>query len=187
MNAYWYFFATLPGLRFGASPPFSSSEFLSLCRTHLSSEDYSIVESSTSSVLKSERNATSASNLVRQYISWERSLRNELSRLRARSFGKNEEEFIRNTELSGEGTRTALNVFSVDDPLQAELFLERQRWNALEQMASGSDFRLDAIVAYRIKLDILERIGKYKGEIGSANYKSLYEEILGRNSMGDNA
>jgi hypothetical protein len=70
--------------------------------------------------------------------------------------------------------------------LQAELFLERQRWNAVESMAAGSDFQVDSIVAYRIKLDIAIRIDTFISETGRRNYMNLYDEILSENSMGDN-
>jgi hypothetical protein len=186
VNKYWYFFATLPGLKFGTAPPFSSDEFLALCRNHLSPDDYVIVEGAASLSLEKGKARASGSALLQQYVSWDRSMRNELSRLRARRLGTNEEASVRDTDLSGDGSRVASNIFSIEDPLQAELFLERQRWNAVESMAAGSDFQVDSIVAYRIKLDIAIRIDTFISETGRRNYMNLYDEILSERSMGDN-
>lgn len=182
MSRYWYFSATLPGLLFGAPSPFSDEEFLSWCKRLMSEKDYNELSQAVESFVAIEPFSAQQSKFLKNFITWERTLRNELSRLRARKAERNEEEYLRISEHRDEAGRIAAACFAMEDPYQAELFLERERWNAIESLSSLSAFDLDYLIAYRLKLAINERLERLRPESGSAGYKHLYNDILGRAS-----
>ena len=194
MNRYWYFSATLPGLLFGAPAPMTSPEFLALCKRNLSLEDCAEVIGAPSCLVSEEPERTYRSEFLSDFVAWERTFRNELARLRARRAERNEEAFVRQSKRSDEAGRAAAACFSVEDPYQAELTLERERWSAIDRFSSLSAFDLDFIVAYRLKLAINERLERFTTESGTEGYRRLYGDIIGRASrtvetdnLGDNA
>lgn len=179
MSNYWYFAATLPGLLFGAPPPLSGQDFLERCRLHLSSDDYAETAHSLGYLTRDEAPPSLRSKFLSAYAAWERTFRNELARLRARRHEKNEETYIKPADRSDGAGRAAIACFAVEDPYQAELLLERERWNAIERFSALSSFNLDFLIAYRLRLAINERLGALNAEAGAAGYKHLYGDILG--------
>ena len=182
MSRYWYFSATLPGLLLGAPTPFSGDEFLALCRRQMSEKDYGELSRAIEGFSATDAASSPRSPFLEAFIAWERTFRNELARLRARKAERDEEAFLRVSKRSDGAGRAAAACFAVEDPYQAELFLERERWNAIESMSSLSSFDMDFLIAYRIKLAINERLERLKPETGSAGYRHLYNDILGRAS-----
>jgi len=182
VSRYWYFPATLPGLLFGSPAPLSSQEFLSLCQRNISPEDCAEVAEAPAYLIGARVPESFRSDFLRKFVAWERTFRNELARLRARRAERNEEAFVRPSQRSDEAARAAMSCFSVEDPYQAELMLERERWNAIERLSSLSSFDLDFIIAYRLKLEINARLDRFAMESGKEGYKALYGDIIGRAS-----
>jgi len=194
---YWYFAATLPGFLFSSPPPMKESEFLTRCQRYMEKEDYAELEASDSLVTADELPATFRSPLLRKYLLWERSLRNELSILRARDpellrraglAGRPEDAYVRPCEsslpeaqsLMERARLSAVRCFAVQDPLLAEQALERERWDIVDELSIASSFDLDFIVAYHIKLGIVGRLARFDQNLGMASYGRLYNDILGR-------
>lgn len=182
MSRHWYLSATLPGLLFGSPPPFSGEEFLSRCRRHMTAKDFGELSRSIEGFTADKAPSPTQSPFLEAFTSWERTFRNELARLRARKASRDEEACLRITRPSDRAGRAAAACFAMEDPFQAELLLERERWNAIESLSSLSSFDLDFLIAYRLKLAINERLERLVPESGSAGYKHLYNDILGRAS-----
>ncbi len=180
MNRYWFFPATLPGLVFGAKGRLDSVEFLAQCQRHLSKDDYKEVADVLAVLSADAAPAVFSSQFLTRFAAWERTFRNELSRLRAKRAGVREDASLRPAARSDEAARAAAACFLIEDPYQAELALERERWNAIERLAPLAAFDLDFIVAYRLKLAINERLAKLSVESGVDGYRRLYNDILGR-------
>lgn len=172
----------MPGFAFSSPPPLSSQEFLDQCECHLDAASYSTVSLSSGAAFGQGKVTNEESPFLAAYIAWERSLRNELSRLRARRVQGNEDQYLRESEISSEGIRIAQAAFAMEDPLQAEFFLEKERWSAIESLAALSDFQLDGIIAYGLRLRIAERVQAIQAEAGKEQYALIYEEILGGKS-----
>lgn len=182
MRRYWYLAATLPGLLFAAPPPIDDKEFLELCARTMDKEDFLEVESVPEALKSATEQSRCRSAFLEKYVSWEKTFRNELSRLRARKMGRNEEAFFRPAKPADDASRSASLCFSLEDPFQAELTLERERWNAIERYSSLSAFDLDFLFAYRLKLAINQRIQSLARDTGEAGYTRLYNDMLGRAS-----
>jgi len=192
VSRYWYLASSLPGILFGSPPPLSSRDFLGFCRRLMKPKEYLEIEAIP---LYLEGNNAAAgpddgfdaqsdlsllkSALLKSFLVWDRGFKNELSRLRARASGKNEEAYLREGRQSDEAVKAAAACFAVEDPLKAEIGIEKERWAAVEQLSALSGFDLDFLVAYRIKLLISERLHSLAGEAGKESYRRLYEEIFG--------
>jgi hypothetical protein len=66
----------------------------------------------------------------------------------------------------------------IESPLEAELFLDQARWNAIEALQGLQYFSANTIYAYLLKLFLMERRSLFKVEEGFAEYKGLYTAIL---------
>lgn len=193
MSRYYYFAATLPTLQFGTQAPMTSSEFLVRAKRHLSNEDYAALEAAVlvSPPAGAPGEAMGTEPLLGAYYAWERSVRNELARLRAKRLGRASETYV-HALRPGEAppdsfaardetaTRIAHAAFNAGNPLEGEIVLERERWLRLEELALQKTFDLARLVAYRLELQILERLALLKAEHGEAGYRETYAAILGQ-------
>ncbi len=180
MGTYYYFAATLPTPQMGAPPPMTSAEYLTRCSRALAPRDLAVVAAA---VLVSPPDgppaATVASRLLTRYYAWERSARNELVRLRARRLERPSEPWVRVTLQDDVAPRVAQAIFGAGSPLEAELQLERERWSLIRSLGALHVFDLEALAAYRLELQILERLGRLREAEGEARYREAYAAILG--------
>lgn len=157
-RAYYYLMATLPELGFDRAPPISSQDFLERCAEHLPARSYGLLAETG----LSEGPAAVRARLVVHGIwyPWERTLRQELARLRARRL---DGELARSELPSGPeappagAAEVAMRVMRLDSPRGAEDELDRARWDFLERLEFGRYFTLERLVVYLLKLRILER------------------------------
>lgn len=180
MPHYYYFAATLPALQLGAPAPMTSDEFLERCSRHLGEKDHALVAAALLvSPAVGPPTSTGTSRLLRCYYAWERTVRNELARLRARRLERAAEPWIRQTTVDDTAPRAAQAAFQASHPLEAELILERQRWDYIQGLRALHAFDLESIAAYRLELQILERLARLRHELGETRYRQTYAAILG--------
>jgi hypothetical protein len=184
VSRYYYFAATLPGLQWGSAPPSSSEEFLLRAARNLEASDVAVLEKASLSSVSWENmrdeGLIKRGDLLDRYYAWERGLRNELVRLRAQRLGWDAGKFLHPKALGDETTciRAASAAFLAADPLESELVLERERWAYIDSLAPYQSFDMSSLVAYRLKLLILERIASFDVERGEEEYRLLYAAIL---------
>jgi hypothetical protein len=183
MSRYYYFAATLPALQFGASQPLSSEEFLRRARRHLSRADYRAIEGAVLNPSPDEAPATGGSLLLERHNAWERALRNALAVLRAERLGREAEAYLRpalpmDEALAASASETARAAFGAASPLEGELAIERARWSFLDRECPFQTFDLESLVAYRLELQVLERVALFLPERGEKEYREVYAAIL---------
>lgn len=152
MSAY-YLLASLPGLSYGARPPVERGEFLARCESQLSAPDFEAVRA----LLAGDESAATH-GFSREWFGLEAELRNALVRHRAALAGVDPAPFRR------EGVSERLyaieaveDAFERPNPLEREVELDRYRWSVVEDLERGHFFDLTAVLAYALKLRILER------------------------------
>lgn len=193
MNHYYYFAATLPGLALGKTAPFSSEEFLARAARQLDGSDLDLLRE-VSLMPRPEEGSRQPVGLFADYCEFEGQLRAELVRLRARRLGRRAEDYLPKEDgkqASGpesrnplsrsprdEAHRVAALAFQAQNPLEGELVLERERWAFIEGKLPFQSFDLDSLVAYRLKLLILERLASFSAVRGEGEYRKLYDDIL---------
>lgn len=178
MKRYWYFASTLPSFPFGAPPPMSLDEFDLLCERFVLAGDRAFLKAvdvvrQGDIVIGMEQ-----SPLLAAYFEWERGVRNVLVQMRARELKWSAEDFLREGYSPQSAVQAAQAVSAAPDPLQAELTLERERWNAIELLSALSSFDLDYLIAYKLKLLIAARCASFDREKGKQGFSTYYQDIL---------
>jgi hypothetical protein len=69
-------------------------------------------------------------------------------------------------------------ALAMDSPLEAELFLDKGRWDFIESQQGLDYFGRNTVYAYLLKLFILERRSLFRAEEGFTEYKGLYAAIM---------
>jgi hypothetical protein len=72
----------------------------------------------------------------------------------------------------------AKTAVTMENPLEAELFLDKGRWDYIEKLKKNTYFGVNAVYAYMLKLLLIERRTAFRAEEGFAEYKALYASIM---------
>ncbi len=169
---YPYLVSSLPMLQFGMRAPFDLGRFLDLCRDMIPQEDLENVRlcADDSYLEKTLRDPTLA-----QWQAFETGLRNELVRIRSGRKKIDAQKYLRPGVDAGQDLyHIALASHRMPSLLESERFLDRQRWLALDRIASGHYFDSAAVIVYALKLRILLRWDV----IERADTQALLERIL---------
>ena len=164
MSEYYYLVASLPLLEFGMKMPILYEDFLSRCKDELSPKDLDIIKRAK---IRPAEDIEDASLTLRQWKRFEATFRNELAGHRASKRSKDASRYIR-----GEGYKDPFLAIKAhwavneESPLEAERFLDRLRWEKIEELERTHYFDIDYLVAYALKLEILERWQNINSEGG---------------------
>jgi len=159
---YVYLVVSLPRLELAGAPPCTSAELLFSCGGVLRQDHWedlrAIVEGRPQDVLAPE---------ARRLVDAEVQLRNALARIRAQRAGV--EYAAKSHPHAGFDTRVeevAAQALAMEDPLERELVLDRQRWALLDEAASQPAFGVQAVFAYAFKLRLVEKWSALSDESG---------------------
>lgn len=116
----------------------------------------------------------------KKFWTWEISLRNELTYLRAKKFGIQPEEHVNFNvrTIGGDIKQIALSAFEEPDPMKVELDLDRARWNLLELNRSTDYFSMNSLLIYSMQLQLITRRSLFNKTTGEINYQREYDLIL---------
>jgi hypothetical protein len=174
---YYYFIATLPHLFYGENPPVSSQDFLEQCRNFLTPEDTELLHYCTYNPrFAIENQESTGSHFIDFFLQRERALILNIASLRAAALKRS---------LQGEAPHDmprsesiAKVVFDMDNPLEAEMTIDKDRWSFLDDTVGVDLFSVDNAYAYFLKLQLLERKQRFNDQKGLAEYRNTYETIL---------
>ena len=189
MGYYFYLGAQLPYLIYGQSPPMSPLTFKAMAWEQLSPADAVLLDyctldpdppgdSPAQGTTYSEPPPRTSSEFINRWKEWERTLRLNLVRLRALK-QKREGTAAEAPDFPTDAASAAKNAITIESPLEAELFLDKARWDAIENFQGIDVFNERAIYAYLLKLLLMERRMAFRTEEGYEEYKGLYAAILG--------
>ena len=183
MGSYYYLGAQLPYLVYGQNPPMSSSAFKAMAWEHMSSGDAELLDfctldpdppKDTSGATK--EGARTRSDFINSWKEWERVLRLNLAKSRALKLKR---DAVDAPDAPVDAAIAAKNAMTMESPLEAEVFLDKARWDAIDSFQGISVFSESAIYAYLLKLLIMERRMVFDTDEGYNEYKGLYAAILG--------
>lgn len=175
-SVYYYLVSGLPFLHFKVKPPFSYSYFINDLSSWLSPKDF--FELSMAKIdIENIPEYKISSRILKKWIIFEHSLRNELVRIRANNLNISPETNLR-TNIDYDPTlfprvREALKENS---PYNAEINLMELRWNFLSNLESENNFDLTALIIYGLKIQILERLELFEIEKGQNVFDSIYKD-----------
>lgn len=197
MGSYYYLASQLPVLAYGQTPPMSSAAFRDLAKSLLDGPDAALMdlvdldpgekkEGGFDAGPSYANNApSSGSDFIDRWREWERSLRLNLAHHRAQRLKREGGASVEPPGYPGDAvSAVAKAVASAESPLDAELLLDRARWEAIECLEGTDYFDRNTVYAYLLKLLLLERRAAFQVQEGFAEYKSLYASILDRVQSG---
>jgi hypothetical protein len=125
------------------------------------------------------------SDFIDQWREWERALRLNLARRRAVKVKRENAALAEPPVVPALAATAAQGAVAAASPLEAEIFLDKARWSAIESLQGVDYFNRNTVFAYLLKLLILERNASFQTETGFSEYKSLYASILGSVAVFD--
>ena len=178
MSSYYYFMAQLPFLVYEQKPPMSSGSFISLAESLMDEEDSALIGK-----LSLDPELESALSTGCQFIDgwreWERTLRLNLAKHRAVYLKRDSTSAVEPPFAPADAALTASKaVTGESNPLDAEILIDKARWNAIDSLAGLDNFDRNQAFAYYLKLLLLERRQAFDAENGFSEYKSLYNQII---------
>ena len=166
--SYFYFAATLPDLSFSREPPMSHETFVNLCREHLSERDIAAVEALGPS------NGDTSNSFVRGWKTLDIQLRNALARTRALVLGRDPNPCIReHGDFDTSIEKIVSDAYTRDTPRDREIAIDRFRWAQAESLSGYDAFSIDAILAYAVKLKLVERWANINKDTGRSTAEDL--------------
>lgn len=161
MDKYYYLISQLPFLNFETEPAVTRRYFIDEAKKWLSEDDFSSLEQI--DISQYEVITDTKSEILKNYSLFEFELRAELKEWRkAKKEGHEHKPYFFSSALLKD-----------DDPLQVETKLLQLRWDYVSIHEPGHNFDLDAVIAYYIKLQILERLNTFNKEEGNIKFQDL--------------
>jgi hypothetical protein len=191
LGSYYYFAAQLPYLVYGQQPLVSSAAFREDCINFLNAEDRAQLDSCTFDIPASlpsslpplpGESSPPSSEFIKAWREWERSLRLNLVRYRSQRLKRETQGNAPDYPI--DAVEAAKAATAQDSPLEAEIILDKARWNAIERLRGLDNFGSEMIFAYLLKLVLMERRMSFKTEEGFMEYKTLYASIAGSAENG---
>ncbi len=157
MGAYYtYLISSLPMLSFPSRLPFNLEDFLAKCKGLIPETEIQLLRNVCYREIDSLNPA--ATGILAKWANFEIALRNELARLRARRKKVDALKFIRLPEdPEAYISHLAMLAYKSSSILEAEKILDQARWDFLDSLSLGHYFDFDFLLAYLLKLKILER------------------------------
>ena len=120
------------------------------------------------------------SQFVKDWYNWEEVLRMNLARNRNQKLKRenSDQRALDAPEYPADAVTAAKAALAMESPLEAELYLDKARWNAIEAIQGINYFSENTIYAYLLKLQLMERRQAFNTEEGFTEYKTLYASIL---------
>ncbi len=152
MTSHVYLVASLPTLLPDRAPSLSVDDFLALCSRHVSSREFDQLAGA-----QIEDHETPPATAV--YAAWrafDADLREQLLLLRAGALGWDAAEFTRR-DRPLPVTDPVRAAFEESDPRRAERALFELRWRFLDELDRAHFMRLESLLVYTLKLQLIEQ------------------------------
>ena len=174
---YYFFAATLTAITYGDEPPMSSEKFRELCCEFLSSKDAEYLKYCCYDPhLALATTEPTGSDFIDTFLYQQRCFLTKLASLRAKKLNRDLE-----IDVSEDDAITAKTAFEINNPLEAELYINKERWQALDDLVNINYYDVRSIYCYLLKLQLLEKKRIFDTAIGSAEYQKLLGKLKIKN------
>ena len=149
--------------------PFSFEAFRARCGDQLSARDRAGLDE-----LAEPGTGDADHPFVRAWRGRDTQLRNVLAHARAARSRRDASRWLREeTGFDATLERRASEAFARGDPQQRELALDRLRWEGLDELAGFDPFSGTAVLAYAMKLRLVERWAAMDEQAGAETAEAL--------------
>lgn len=175
--AEYYLISQLPsldGISENTPLPITEERFTELCNCFLGKRSQEAMNKLT--LLPPKNIESSGSVLIDTWNQSERDLRFALGKVRAEKMKKTFD--TENKTFPMEYIKAASVATDMENPMEAEEYLNRYRLEILETLRPMDSFSEDYIFYYGLKLKLLLRIRQFDTKSGEKAYKNIYDSIL---------
>lgn len=178
MKEQYYLVSQLPDISAAGEKstlPITEKYYRDLCSRFLDAKDVEILNKISLEAPKLPESTGSA--FLDKWYDFERALRFALAQIRAQKMKKELGNIP--VSITADIVQAARTAVGMDSPLSAEQFLYEFRLGILGKLQPLDYFSVDAVLAYGVRLMLLERIRKFDKEKGTESYHKIYDTILG--------
>ena len=175
--AEYYLISQLPsldGLSENVPMPITEERFFELCERFLSKKSQEGLRSL--KLMPSRDYEKTTSPLVEKWNDGERKLRLVLAKARADKMKKQFE--MNESSVPVELQQAVREAVEIENPMEAEKFLNKYRLDFLESLRPMDSFSEDFVFYYGLKLKLISRIRQFDAESGETAYKNIYSSII---------
>ena len=175
--AEYYLISQLPsldGLSENGALPITEARFTELCERFLGKKAQSALKTLT--LTPPRQNEATGFALIDAWNESERSLRLALCKVRAEKMKKPFD--TDNKLLPPEYVKASAAAMEIDNPMEAEQYLNRVRLDILEALRPMDSFSDDYVFYYGLKLKLLARVRQFDKQLGEQEYRNIYDSIL---------
>jgi hypothetical protein len=175
--AEYYLISQLPsldGISENTPLPISEERFTELCSRFLGKRPQDVLKKLTLSPPKKIESSGYA--LIDAWNESERNLRFALGKVRAEKMKKLFD--TENRIFPAEYIKAASVAVEMDNPMEAEEYLNRYRLEILETLRPMDSFSEDYVFYYGLKLKLILRIRQFDTKTGEKAYRNIYNSIL---------
>jgi hypothetical protein len=177
LDKYYYLISSLPLLFFDTEKFPQREEFLEQCRMSMNPVEFDILESCSIELTNADDGLP---QVLKDWYSWEASMRNELALLRSKKLNFSEEYFVKSSVSDNLIRESAKKAFDEKSPLNAEIILDKARWDYLSDNELGHYFDLTFIIIYYLKIQLLQRQADFITEKGITEFSRIKDKIFQR-------
>lgn len=171
MDNLYYTLASLPHLEPTGPAPFADAEAFWDYVDHVPAEWKDTF-----------RSESAPDPTVRAFREWDLAVRTALARLRLEGLPwKDQEGGLPN--VGAEWTNQALDILDEPTPLDAEVALDRLRWDFLDALGQGHEFDRAAFFVYAMKLELVQRRSRLVRERGQEAFDALHASVLQKTDL----
>ncbi len=178
MTNYYYLVSSLPILKKDEKPFLSYGDFLKECERICSRDDFSLIQKANFEISVDDP-ACRRNDLLKHWAVYLNCYSNEMARFRALRAHKDPMGYLRGDKCVNPFLADAVSqAFKQTDPLKGELFLDETIWEFIECLSSYHQFDLETLIAYGLKLQILDRKQVFESSEGQKILDSYSGEVL---------
>lgn len=169
--AYYSLVASLPHLKIGDEPPFSTEEYISNCAQWVTEHEVRIL---THILLGKYEFREGGCPICKTWCDIETQLRNAVARHRGQKLGVDYKQYLQPHDgFSGQIEQMVTDAFTRTDPLEVEEELDRARWQMAEEFIGQDPFSFLKVLAYGIQLKIVERWNRMDVHTGKEKLEAV--------------
>ena len=175
--AEYYLISQLPsldGISENTPLPITEERFTELCNRFLGKRSQEAMNKLTLAPPKNSENSGSA--LIDSFNESEKNLRFALGKVRAEKMKKPFD--TENRVFPVEYIKVASTATEIENPMEAEKYLNSYRLGILETLRPMDSFSEDYIFYYGLKLKLILRIKQFDTKAGEEAYRNIYNSIL---------
>jgi hypothetical protein len=172
MAQYYYLVSSLPYLRMNEEEAVKTEEFMALCRPWLGSYDMQLLMGAG---INRPFSGQYGHEVLEKWKNFETGLRNSLVSYRAKNLNVEPKRYFRPVDDIDAGIESKVaETASEASPYSAEKKLIELRWRYLDNLESDYHFDIGYLLVYFLKVQLLERLGRFNKQAGEKVFNEIY-------------